>query len=82
MRGGQFLIYSLNLFHLHNQNDTVTGAQEWEWSRASFLLARLARTSHNSFTCKEDKQVAFHCESVIARAVASRIQCNPPLAPH
>lgn len=49
VRGGQFLIHSLNLFHLHNQNDTVAGAQEWERSRASFLMARLARTSVTQF---------------------------------
>lgn len=34
---------------LHNQNDTVTGAQEWERSWASFLMARLARTSMTQF---------------------------------
>lgn len=49
VRGGQFLIHSLNLFHLHNQNDTVSGAQEWERTRGSFLMARIARTSMTPF---------------------------------
>lgn len=49
VRGGQFLIHSLNLFHLCNQNDAVTGAQEWEQCRAAFLMARLARTSMTQF---------------------------------
>lgn len=46
---GQFIISSLSLICLCNQNYTMIRAQEWQQSRASFLMASLGRINMTQF---------------------------------